>query len=288
MHVVGGYYLELCRHPEAQENFGSGGRAALALAETENQVEWHYYCPQHIQKDAQVILSNPNLSHNPHHSQDLVSFRYLHPLSDPIFSPEHIQRNSPLTVTGENILRFGFMEGDAIVHGDHVVYDPQSPKHPLSFRENGSTAEHLALVLNSYEASKLGRNKNEDAAIKTIFNEQEPDVIVVKSGAAGCRIYEKDQLVATVPAYNTDRVYKIGSGDIFSAAFFYNWATKSTNPTEAADIASRCTASYCDTRNLAVDLQEDLQEYKPVTLSKPEAQIYPRGPILYNGRTMAD
>ncbi len=58
---------------------------------------------------------------------NLVTFRYFHPLSKPEFTPPRPKQNKRIVVEGESVLRFGFMEGEAEVHGGKVVYDPQSP-----------------------------------------------------------------------------------------------------------------------------------------------------------------
>ena len=56
------------------------------------------------------------------------------------------------------------MEGDAVVKGQTVVYDPQSAFKPEEFAANGSSADRLALVLNSSEAKALaGTASAEDA-----------------------------------------------------------------------------------------------------------------------------
>jgi hypothetical protein len=58
-------------------------------------------------------------------------------------------------VAAENVVRFGMLEGDAIVHADRAVYDPQNVAFPTHFGANGSRAKHLALVLNRAEAAVL-------------------------------------------------------------------------------------------------------------------------------------
>ena len=57
------------------------------------------------------------------------------------------------------------MEGDAKVAGEKVIFDPQSPNRPVSFKENRSEADHLAIVLNSTEARRLGGENAESEAV---------------------------------------------------------------------------------------------------------------------------
>src|SRR6185437_7667073 len=46
-------------------------------------------------------------------------------------------------------------EGDAVVHAEWAVYDPQNEQASEPFRANGSSADHLALVLNNFEAGRM-------------------------------------------------------------------------------------------------------------------------------------
>jgi len=282
--VAGGYYREVCVSPQHDEDFGSGGRSALAIASAGIDVDWHYYCPEPQQKTAPVALSNPHLRHCPHTSDEMVSFTYFHPLSKPEYRPSELPRYDDIVVEGDNILRFGFREGDAIVHGDRVVFDPQSPNKPVSFKANGSTAMSLAIVLNAQEVRALGKDKDESKAVRSIQQSENAPVILVKSGPQGCRIYVDGGLQGTVPPYRTDRVYKIGSGDIFSAAFAYHWAEKGMPPDQAADAASRCVARYCNSRVPSVILDDETEALEPISVNDEKAKVYIAGPFF----TMAE
>ena len=284
MIVAGGYYREICVSPKRDEVFGSGGRAAFAIATAGTDVDWHYYCPKLEQSNVPVALSSPHLRHHPRTSDELVSFAYFHPLSEPQYRPSDLPRYDDIVVEGANILRFGFMEGDAIVHGDKVVFDPQSPKSPFSFKANGSTANSLAIVLNAQEVQALGKDEDESQAVRKIWDSEDASVVLVKSGPQGCRVYVDGALQGTVPPYRTDRVYKIGSGDIFSGAFAYNWAEKGMPPHDAADVASRCVARYCDSRQPGVLLDDGTKALEPITVNDEQARVYIAGPFF----TMAE
>jgi hypothetical protein len=52
----------------------------------------------------------------------------------------------------------------------------------------------------------------------------------------------------TVPAFWTDAVWKIGSGDFFAARFAYEWLARGEHPKTAAERASLATAWYCANR----------------------------------------
>ena len=284
MIVAGGYYREVCVSPQHDEVFGSGGRAAIAIASAGIDVDWHYYCPEPQQTIAPVALSSPHLKHHPHASDELVSFNYFHPLSEPEYRPSDLPRYDNIVVESANILRFGFMEGDAIVHGDRVVFDPQSPKRPMSFKANGSTAKALAVVLNAQEVRALGKDQDEAQAVRNVLQSEGASVVLVKSGPQGCRVYVDGKLQETVPPYRTDRVYKIGSGDIFSAAFAYHWAGKGTAPDRAADAASRCVARYCNSRRPSVLLDDETSALESIVVKDDKAKVYIAGPFF----TMAE
>ncbi len=51
-----------------------------------------------------------------------------------------------------------------------------------------------------------------------------------------------------MPAFQTDTVWKIGSGDVFAANFALSWAMEGRGASESALHASQATAVYCDGR----------------------------------------
>lgn len=281
-----GYYREICVTPGHDDYFGSGGRAALALSLGGVSVDWYYYRSASFDENEskfyspEKLLTLSALTHHPHLSDEAVVFRYFHPLSAPIYSPAKPTQKEKIVVKGDNILRFGYMEGDAEVHGKKVVFDPQSPHKPVSFKENGSTAASLAIVLNAKEVLALGGSDDETTAIANIQEIDTPAIILVKAGSEGCRVYENGAQIGVVPAYLTSRIYKIGSGDVFSAAFAYHWAEKDLAPLEAADAASRCTARYCNSIIPSVELDDDTDVLKPIKKNREWARVYIAGPFL--------
>jgi hypothetical protein len=68
-----------------------------------------------------------------------------------------------------------------------------------------------------------------------------------------------------VPAYWSDRVFKIGTGDIFSAAFAHYWGRLAMDSGEAARIASRSVAWYSGGGDLPLPSSERLGPTLPVT-----------------------
>lgn len=275
--VVGGYYAERCVSPEVDARFGSGGRAALALAAAGRRVRWRYYCPNSEQLNATRTVAHENLEHAPAASDALVSFRYTHPLARPEYLPFQLPRAEPLVVEGAAVLRFGLMEGTGVVKAETCVYDPQGD--PADFRENGSSASKLVIVLNLSEVLALGRAPDEASAVERLFAAGNLSALIVKAGADGCRVYENACLSAQVPPYQSARVYKIGTGDVFSAAFAENWMLAGRSAPDAADVASRCVAHYAQTRTPAVRVEEATGVGEPI---KPGAggQVYIAGPFF--------
>ena len=84
-------------------------------------------------------------------------------------------------VSDEVVLRFGMMEGSAVVSADRCVYDPQSAFDPQHFSANGSHARRLAIVGNRSEIVTMGGDTDPIAAARVLLGEG-AEVVVVKSG----------------------------------------------------------------------------------------------------------
>src|SRR5439155_7873504 len=86
-----------------------------------------------------------------------------------------------------------------------------------------------------------------------------------------------------VPAYKTGFVWPIGSGDVFVSVFTFQWALNGKPAAEAADLASRAAAFYCDRRSL--DFGGDAfktfnpKPFRPKENGKP-AEVYLAGPFF--------
>jgi hypothetical protein len=193
-------------------------------------------------------------------------FAYFHPLSSPHIEPsrESLNRESTLSVTADAILRFGFIEGDAVVTANRAVYDPQTWRNPPAFSTNGSTARELALVLNELEARRISGIHDLDIAAQHLMRAQGASVVVIKQGARGASIHEASGKISVVPAYRSSRVFKIGTGDVFTAVFAVYWAQGLLPPQLAADLASRAVSVYCDTREFGFD-EPVLMQRQPVS-----------------------
>lgn len=249
MLIAGGLYRELCEVPTWDTTLGSGGRAAMTLAALGAQTTLHTYaCDSEHHITASLRSKGIAICAMPRPTP--IAFAYFHPLSTPHIEPKpgELQRCAPLLVEGENVLRYGFLEGDAVVKADWAVYDPQTWRSPMNFHDNGSTAKHLGLVLNEAELLSLSDTSDINEAADQIFVCTHAEVIVVKMGVHGALVIEPSGKTAKIPAYRTPSVFKIGSGDVFTAAFSYFWAERKYSSVDAALEASRHTAAYCATK----------------------------------------
>jgi len=140
------------------------------------------------------------------------------------------------------------MEGSAVVDADRCVYDPQSVFRPEPFPENGSRATHLAIVANRGEVLAMAGGEDPIAAAKTLLHSG-AEVVVVKSGVVGADVVQNSG-VTHIPAYRTDRVWTVGSGDVFAAMFAARWGSNGDNPEVAARFASKAVAAYVDSMSL--------------------------------------
>ncbi|MFB2781281.1 PfkB family carbohydrate kinase [Shewanella mangrovisoli] len=269
--VVGGVYRERCMRPVWDDVYGSAGRAATAIARFGGQVELQ----ASVDEDTQVVIearaSAEGFKFKPSIADSSVTFEYIHGLSTPnIHRKKHIQSN--LQVRAEKVLRFGMIDGTAVVDAEYAVFDPQNADNLESFRANGSSAKHFALVLNRHEANLLISNcsflpPNELAT--QLAKQENAEVVVIKMGPLGALIYDKGD-ITTVPAYRTQRVWKIGSGDTFAAHFALGWMGNGLSAHDAAELASLATAFYCEYQGFPD--QALLNKFKPNPL-QPSARF---------------
>ena len=178
------------------------------------------------------------------------------------------------------------LEGDAIVNAIWAVYDPQNQGAPIPFKANGSKAEHLALVLNNWEARQMAglpKGTAQQCAEK-IAQEQSAEVVIIKQGAQGALVWTNSG-TSQVPAYRTSNVWKIGSGDCFVAYFAQAWMEERLPPAQAADRASRATAYYCETKCFATLEQLLKIQHAPITSAPTEPSatklVYLAGPFFH-------
>jgi nucleoside 2-deoxyribosyltransferase len=280
--IVGGIYAERCTQPLWDAVYGSAGRAAQSIRNlVPGRVSIISYVSDELRGQAQHLASDCEADLTAIASRHAVSFDYLHPMSVPLIrpSPTRMFVHDPIKVTGDVVLRFGMLEGDAVVDARVAIYDPQSAFGAVAFKANGSRAGHVAVIMNRNEAHQMTGHAEPAAAAKSLINTGEAEVVVVKMGGKGALLTTRDG-IHVIPAYRTNRVWKIGSGDVFSATFAALWGCDGMSPAIACDMASRAAAHYCDTRSLPTPSTAELAAlaYEPVVPGS--GVVYLAGPFF--------
>lgn len=246
MHIAGGLYQELCLHPHWDALLGSGGRAARAVSRLAPDTTFSCYFER--PQDFDTVLHTLGVSGSCAVRSDPIAFAYFHPLSRPHLQParSELRKMPPLKIEGKAALRFGFLEGDAIVNAERAVYDPQTTGEFPPYFSNGSTAKQLALVLNERELLSVAKIDSIETAAASVLESHKASCIVVKRGIKGVAVFEPGSASRFIPAFRSRHVFKIGTGDVFSGAFAYYWAELGQDLSDAALSASRQVARYCD------------------------------------------
>lgn len=283
--VVGGVYHEQCLWPAWDQIYGSGGRAATAIVGQVQKVTLRTYACKELEdefrKAAEVfkfdLVTTP--------ARTGISFEYVHCMSTPVVRPalSSIPTHAPIEVQDTAVLRFGMLEGSAKVDAKWCVYDPQSAFNPESFWENGSKAEHVAIVGNRSEiVAMAGESDPARAADKLL--QLGAEVVVVKSGPVGAYVHTAAASSTLIPAYRTDIVWTIGSGDVFAAVFAAQWAVHHESPEKAAELASRAVSQYAETMALPAASATELSQTQRVSASTVPGKVYLASPFFNLGQ----
>lgn len=254
-------------HPQWYEVFGSAGRAASAVASMGVSVDLHSYFDASTRDVVESRSVLEGVITHPTPIEKAGGFEYHHGLETPrIHAPK--RQYVPILVDAEHIVSFGMLEGEAVVHGDRVVYDPQNAFSPRPFHSNGSSARQLAVVLNRNEASLLSGlpDASTHDMATALLQQNAAQVVVIKQGPLGALVYDGTN-IQSVPAYQSDQVWKIGSGDNFVAHFAVRWLHEGRSAVESADLASKATAYYCQTRGFATPRSFSTFSPEPITPS---------------------
>lgn len=281
IHIVGGAYEEQCMRPQWHEVFGSAGRAASAIASIAGKglVELHCYVDGRTRDvvDARCSIEGVKLSDTM--VERTCSFRYHHGLEEPrIEAPK--RRYPPIHVKAQQIVRFAMLEGDAVVDGDRVVYDPQSVTNPETFQRNGSVARELAVILNYREAVEMTHlaTKSPEKVANAVFVQNSAQVVVLKCGPLGALVYDGTDFTR-IPAYASKSVWKIGSGDVFVGHFAYRWLRERKPAAQCALLASQATAIYCESGGFP--LSEALKSFGMPEVTASQRYLNGYRPTVY-------
>ncbi len=245
--IIGGIYREQCYWPSRNQLFGSGWRSVRVMRALAPDAKLRLVTAGN---DVTISLlkaysTAENLGYKVESKKELISFIYKHPLAVPSVSGAPSEKLH-LRAEGACVIGFGMIEAVTEIKGLYVVYDPQSPRAPRWFRDQGGEAEHLALVMNKSEASILSGEIDLPKIKQIIFEHERCEILVVKCGAQGAMVYcGKEDEGTCIPAYKTKHVWPIGSGDVFTTVFSYYWF-KGISPVEASLKASQASATYCE------------------------------------------
>lgn len=278
--VVGGCYAEICLVPPWDHVYGSAGRAAAALSSL-TRVELHTVLSSQFERDFLFSMAAYDITHRFTSQNCSVTFQYLHPLASPYRFEDGDKPEPGILphVRADNILSFGMVEYVPTVHGNRVVYDPQSDK-PLRFSRTGSTANELVYVLNALELEKITAETDIGVAAAKLISDERANAVIVKRGPFGATVFTAEGPLANIPCYRARRVFKIGSGDIFAAAFAYFWEVQNESVFHAADLASRTVAYYVETQDAFIPMKEDLARNFNQPVSGAPGSIYLAGPFF--------
>lgn len=282
LHIVGGIYTERAIWPDWDQVYGSAGRAGAAVKEHVDNIVVEGYATGTIASRFEAVAKSFGFAFRQAPTVQEISFSYTHGLALPTISPARpaIVQNATIDVDAENVLRFGMLEGDARVTARRCVYDPQDQIAPAAFHTNGSRSDSLAIVANQTEVMAMTATTTVDDAVRDLLRAAE--VVVVKSGPRGAFVHARSGSTL-VPAYQTNFVWPVGSGDVFAAIFAARWAAHRDEPAAAADLASRAVAAYVESMALpAPDAELLASDRRSPATSKP-GRVYLASPFFSMG-----
>ncbi|WBL43551.1 nucleoside 2-deoxyribosyltransferase [Algoriphagus halophytocola] len=275
LNIIGGTYFESCIDPSYNELFGSGLRGAIALSGFNVAINFYTLVGQDAEKLLEEACLAYKINLRRYLSQETFTFYYYHPLSRSYYFPETIALKKIALGSLENVLMYGLLEGDFEFKAKSVVYDPQNGR---SFSSTGAVADKLAYVLNRNEAvkiSKLPDDSTIDKIIEELVRIEGANIVIVKDSVFGAYVWDGKE-ITPINFYRSDRIWPIGSGDVFASVFAYNWLIKRLMPKEAAINASLQTSNYCNSKLLP--LVENLEKF-PISIPGKK-RIYLAGPFF--------
>lgn len=242
MIVAGGTYAETVDIPHfGPSQGGSGFRGATAVGSR---------CDLLITATADgEFVGNPSVKLLDR--SESVNFSYFTPLSTPRIVGVNSKILEPVVIDEENALVFGMVEEcEMVVRARRLVIDPQSPRGDSRSRLRISADEQV-LSANAGEIARMADSPRDlHSNIKSIWERGEYVAVVLRAGALGCLVADKNG-IHSVPPHPTASVWTLGSGDVFSSAFATAWF-EGADPVEAANVASNATAWWCGTRRSTI------------------------------------
>lgn len=287
MIIIGGTYIEKCFEPQWSEIYGSGLRAVQLILEFDETQKIKYITcgdvniQQHLKG---VSLIYKNLEYEIIDFFTVISFTYDYPLRAPFINPRldlYSQKDRLLKAEGDNILIYGMLEATFNVNADKVVYDPQSPINPQLFSSTSSTCNNLVTIINYTEACRMSNEKELKDIKDFFFSKENVYALIIKMGAKGAYLFENiNDEGKNIPVFKTEKIWTIGTGDIFSAFFAYNWFN-GTNLFDSAMLASKAVAIYSKSKSLSILNSISNFKFNPLFIDERRPKkIYLAGPFF--------
>jgi nucleoside 2-deoxyribosyltransferase len=131
--------------------------------------------------------------------------------------------------------------------------------------------------MNEDEAMAAGCESQ--AVVQGLMDHHGAETVVIKRGPRGATVHSRGGPTSEIRPYWSNSVFKIGSGDVFSAAFALYWGERGKDAGKAADLASRSVAQFVDGHVLPLDdAERDIE--RPAVATEVEGRIYLAGPFF--------
>lgn len=296
--ILGGTYREVCLAPDWDRLFGSGWRAAQALAEVvDDPIHFFTFASKSDRNELRDYAANQNITVTTRPRDESIEFQYDHSAATPrlFASDSDIGRKEPIILDSmdggarDSVLVYSFIEekGQSAFEARRAVYDPQAGSRAKPFPASICKVGKLAIVLNLIEAKAVATvhglqrasTMSPSQLAQALLKHEGADVVIIKNGLFGAHVAAGYHATQNVAAFKTDRYFGIGSGDIFSAVFGAMWMEFELHPFEAAEIASGATAYYCNQQGL-LPLPPDVFElgdrFEPIDLDRIKAGGEPK------------
>jgi hypothetical protein len=288
LRIVGGTYRERCLVPTRDTLVGSGVRAAAIVRSVDPGATLSTAVEAGAREIFEAVVEAVGVHAEPVDRDESVEFSYFTPLSAPAINGAR-SRHAGISVSDDAVLVFGLIErGEVTVNARSVVLDPQQPRDLVALDLSTLQCDRLAIVANRAETLALGRASGEsdeevlvDAA-RRLIGRYGAEVVVTKRAAQGALITTADT-VARVGVFPTERVYPIGSGDVFAAGFAWAWTNGGLDAVEAARIGSRLASLWCAHGALSVPAEYFSSAASADELTPARVRVYVAAPFFSLG-----
>src|ERR1019366_3907313 len=288
--VIGGSYAEECSFPRSIVYRGSGMRAASVLAGLGDRVTLNTVNGPGLRTEFADICTRKKITAQVTTADSDIWFRYRHPLSKPDIYPSILPNTSDRAeVDADCVLAFGMIEGRPKVTAKRAIYDPQDGFRAKPFAANGSSAAELVILASLSEGRALTSKFSAEEIANELLASSSCVSVVIKCGPQGALVASTN-VRKWIGAFSSTKMRKIGSGDVFSAAFAHKWFAESATALEAAWFASRMVAEYVSTRlevfnaermkSICADALEAAERTTDQPMPPLNAQIYLAGPFF--------